>query len=408
MENKDYTTYKAIDFASDAFFFCWVFTPTPEANAYWKEIQNTCPALIPEIDRAIKILKSTTILTSSLPKERKLDIKKQIDLRIAAHKQRKFYLWTALRVASCLALIVMLSVYFFVNSPDTLNYSEIVQTPAEIFSGNQVVLVLNDSNKMELNKGASIKYEKEKVVIAQTDDSLLTTSSQSIIQNIKETLFKEDEKTTLNKLIVPNGRTSFITFSDGTNVWVNSGTVLVYPVAFNGDKREIYVEGEIYLEVSPDKTKPFIVKTADCDVKVVGTSFNVSSYKDDAGSSVVLVEGSVQVDTKEKNESLSLFPGERMSFLNGALHKEDVNTELYICWKNGLLLFRNESIPAIMKRISRYYNVEVIYHVDVSNITCSGKLIFNNGLNHVIETIESTAPVKIEHRNGKLEISMNP
>ena len=90
---------------------------------------------------------------------------------------------------------------------------------------------------------------------------------------------------------------SSLTFSDGTKIWVNSGSKVIYPVSFEKKKREIYVEGEVYLDVTHDTSWPFVVRTQQVDVKVLGTSFNVSAYKDDSNMQVTLVEGKVEVNT---------------------------------------------------------------------------------------------------------------
>ena len=111
----------------------------------------------------------------------------------------------------------------------------------------------------------------------------------------------------LNKLVVSYGKRARITLCDGTKIWANAGTVLLYPTYFEDKKREIYVDGEIYIDVTPNPEKPFIIKTSDMGIKVLGTSFNVSAYRDDAEKSIVLVTGKVEV-AASNGEAVCILP----------------------------------------------------------------------------------------------------
>jgi len=158
----------------------------------------------------------------------------------------------------------------------------------------------------------------------------------------------------MHKLMVPSGKRSILQLSDGTRMWLNSGTELDFPSKFGGSTREITVKGEIYIEVAEGQ-KPFYVNTSQFRVRVHGTKFNISAYGDE-DNTVVLVEGSVEVVTAG-HESTWLSPNEKAAISTGKILKETVNVDEYTGWKDGVLIFDQTPISEVLKKIGRYYNV---------------------------------------------------
>ena len=160
--------------------------------------------------------------------------------------------------------------------------------------------------------------------------------------------------------------------------------MLRFPSHFDEKQRLIEAEGEIYIEVVKAKI-PFLVKTDKFTVNVLGTKFNISSYTDEEESTVVLVEGSVNVCTK-KNEQIRLTPNQKLSFLADKNKIETVDVYDYISWKDGMLRFKKETMSNILKRLSRYYNVPIKCTSTVSSRTGSGKLVLFDDIEQVMET----------------------
>lgn len=152
------------------------------------------------------------------------------------------------------------------------------------------------------------------------------------------------------------------------------------------------MNGEVFLEVTPDKNKPFIVKTNNMSVQVLGTSFNVMAYEKDLSTAVVLVTGSVQVNIKNE-EDFRLKPSDMLSFSGGRGEVKQVNVEDYILWKDGLYTYRSESLSVILDRLSRYYGKKISYQPDVATLKCSGKLDMQEDLDVVLDGLTKTAPV---------------
>ncbi|MDO9580871.1 MAG: FecR family protein, partial [Bacteroidales bacterium] len=176
------------------------------------------------------------------------------------------------------------------------------------------------------------------------------------------------EELAYNILTIPNGKKFQVVLSDGTEVHLNSGTVLRYPVKFiAGLNRKVYLlQGEAYFDVAKDVKHPFVVNADYMNVRVLGTEFNVSTYPEDLSINTVLVEGAVSIfgnDKKYDNaNSLELKPGFKASWNKDKnnISVEEVDTNIYTSWINGKLIFKNSQFKNIIKKLERHYNVTII------------------------------------------------
>ena len=207
-----------------------------------------------------------------------------------------------------------------------------------------------------------------------------------------------------NIVSVNRGQRAGITLPDGTIVHLNSESKLTYTPEFNGKLREVSLEGEAFFEVTPNKEKPFIVKTSVFDVEVLGTSFNVSAYREDVEKSVVLVTGKVEV-TASNGESVRILPNDRFRQSTDKYVVDKVNVEDYVSWKEGRLSFKNTELGGILKQLSRYYNVRIDYDKQ-QQITCSGKLNLDDTIEQILNTITETAPVVISKENNVYKVTI--
>lgn len=168
-----------------------------------------------------------------------------------------------------------------------------------------------------------------------------------------------------NRLEVPCGQQAKLTLSDGTKIWLNSKSKLIYPDHFSGNLREVLLDGEGYFEVTHNEKNPFIVRTSTLKVKVLGTSFNVASYNNDNDMNLTLEKGSVSMlDPTSNEEVVRVKPNEMVTFskIDHHLTVKKVETDLYSSWRNGQFKFRKLSFEEISKRLSRNYNVTIIIH----------------------------------------------
>jgi hypothetical protein len=249
----------------------------------------------------------------------------------------------------------------------------------QLLSGKKLVKIDGIQAKVEYNLDGNILINKQVVNL----------------DNQKKSPSKEASK--YNELRVPYGKRAHLTLSDGTSIWVNTGTTIIYPVVFAEDRREIFIEGEIYAEIHQDKNRPFCIKTEKVNVKVLGTILNVTAYKEDGNTNVVLVSGSV--DVKPKNgKSTVMQPLQMFTYSNEISTLTTVNVENHISWHKGMYVFRNEPIEAILLRLARYYNVTVELPSISPEVYCSGKLElredFESILNGLTEIISMNYGIK--------------
>ncbi len=205
-------------------------------------------------------------------------------------------------------------------------------------------------------------------------------------------------------LIIPKGNNYTLVLSDGTKVWMNSNSKISFPKQFKGDVRQVTLEGEAYFEVSSNRKKPFIVHSAKQDITVLGTHFNVKCYPDDQQIMTTLFEGSVRVKDSDNLNQLILSPGEE-SLLgeNKHLTKRNANLEEAAAWRNGLFSFQQAAFGDVLKQISRWYNVEVVYKGSIPNETFTGEVNRNVDFDLMLQFLKGSG-IHVEYRNGQLII----
>ena len=189
-----------------------------------------------------------------------------------------------------------------------------------------------------------------------------------------------------------------ITLSDGTKVWLNTGSSLTFANDFSHDKyRKVKLSGEAYFEVTKNRHKPFIVNTNSLRVKVLGTVFNCKSVKDTKSSEVSLIEGKVEVKSKNHPGLVVLSPGQKaeLNLVSGNLSVKQIDTKMDAVWHNGLIPFKNATIVYITKVLERFYNVKIILSPELNvNSTYSGVLKKKDQIDDVLLSLQNSIPIK--------------
>lgn len=194
------------------------------------------------------------------------------------------------------------------------------------------------------------------------------------------------------------GQRSVVELSDGTRVWLNSGTKLTYPVTFDKKNREVKLRGEAYFDVSRMEKKPFLVDLGDLDIKVLGTEFNINNYPADKNTSVFLNSGSIELLSDEGNSQHKLYemkPGERAIFdkEGHGLYIERGQPELCLAWMDGKLVFRSDSMSEVVRRLNRNFNIEIeIVDPEIANYTYTATFQ-HESLEQILELLKISAPI---------------
>lgn len=206
-----------------------------------------------------------------------------------------------------------------------------------------------------------------------------------------------------NTLITPKGGQYQVRLSDGTRVWMNAGSSLKYPVVFGGDERIVELSGEAYLEVATDAKRPFHVKTAYQQIRVLGTSFNVNAYPDDVHIITTLVEGRIQLSAGNKTKIVSA--GQQYVTDAGGEIQLNKNADPVsaVAWKEGVFKFRNEKIETILKQIARWYDAEIVYEGKV-NHHFNGEISRNLPVSKVLKLLQQTGRVHFDVEGRKIKV----
>lgn len=204
-----------------------------------------------------------------------------------------------------------------------------------------------------------------------------------------------------NTITTPRGGQYMLTLADGSKVWLNAASSLKFPASFAGKNREVELTGEGYFEIVSNKEKPFIVKTGQTTIQVLGTHFNIMAYNADIKTT--LLEGSVKMNYK--NETVALKPGQeaRVNTNKKSIEVTNVNEEEAIAWKNGFFQFNNSSLETIMQQIARWYDVEVVYANTTLSRRFTGKMSRNVSLQHVLKVLE-LSDVKFTLQGKKITV----
>ena len=196
-----------------------------------------------------------------------------------------------------------------------------------------------------------------------------------------------------NVLSTPRGGKYQLILADGTKVWLNAGSTIKFPVDFTNNERVVELSGEAYFEVAHDPRRPFKVSGAGQVVQVLGTHFNINAYPEEGAVKTTLLEGSVKVYEKSQTSvfaasEIIIKPNEQAVFKNDQLSKTAVDADEFTAWKNGVILFRDADIHDVMRKISRWYNVEVEYQGQVGNDTYNGEIPRNAAFSEVLKILK--------------------
>ncbi|MDE7373910.1 MAG: DUF4974 domain-containing protein, partial [Odoribacter sp.] len=200
----------------------------------------------------------------------------------------------------------------------------------------------------------------------------------------------------MRRLVIPRGSEYRLVLADGSTVWLNSASELEFPEVFGAGERVVRLRGEAYFEVARDEAHPFRVETERLTVKVLGTTFNVAAYEDEAVATATLVQGAVAVSV-EGAEVVRLHPGEQARVSGTAVAVCEVDTEEAVAWTKGRFVFDEVRLEELMRQLERWYDVHYRFEAEeVKEIRFSGAVYRSQPLNNLFRRIEATAPVRFE------------
>ncbi|TCD00318.1 FecR family protein [Pedobacter psychroterrae] len=300
-----------------------------------------------------------------------------------------------LAVAASLLICIGIGFYFYQKEIKT---GEAITASNDIApGGDKAILTLSNGEKVLLDSAVNGELMKQAgITITKTKDGELIYTADKDVAG----------KLVFNTIETPKGGQYTVILPDGSRVWINAASKLVYPVRFAGTERSVDLVGEAYFEVVHNKAMPFRVKTAAQQIEVLGTHFNVNSYPDEPAIKTTLLEGLVRiaVDGQINNDRI-LKPGEQSVLADKRLNIVVVNTEEAIAWKNGDFVFENQTLPEIMRKISRWYDVEIDYQQAANpQETFSGTVSRSRNLSAVLKMLELTTQFRFRIKGNNITV----
>lgn len=309
-----------------------------------------------------------------------------IDVSIIPLKRKT--LWPKIVSAAAVLLIAGVGIYLY-KSSSLFNSQSPMVAGHDIKAGkNTATLTLADGRKIVLSDAANGELAKEGGV------SIQKTKEGKVVYTVNGGA-NVGVAPGLNTITTAVGEQYQVILPDGTVVWLNAASSLKYPSTFTGNNRKVELAGEGYFEVAKVRKTPFIVVSKGQEVEVLGTHFNINGYPDEKATKTTLLEGAVRVS--DSNVSTLLKPGQQSILINGKTKVVQVQTEDVVAWKNGYFMFNNESLEDIMRKVARWYDVEVEYK-NVSNrrITFFGTVSRHSNISQVLHMLAGTGEVKFE------------
>jgi len=297
------------------------------------------------------------------------------------------------KYAAIILLCVSIGTFWFVNEEKQQEMKDVAVAKIE-HGSMKAQLVLANGRKVDLTPETKLQLE-------EVGGTRILTSENMVKYSGEDTLTEQLAEVKYNTLIVPRGGEFSLELADGTRVWLNAGSRLRYPVVFTGEERRVEMDGEVYFEVVKNQGKPFIVAVNGVEIRVVGTSFNVSAYQEDVVTT--LVEGKVQL--KRGDEQVVLSPNQQAIWSDDKFKVKQVDARNYVLWKEGIFYFEDVDLERILDDMARWYNVNIFYmNPTLKKMKFSVEIRRYGDINEILRRIEQTKRVKFEIKDRTINV----
>lgn len=318
----------------------------------------------------------------------------EVTRKVARRRGKK--LGIIYRIAASVVIVLGVSLALWMSRDKKVNTNKVVEVA-------QVAEILPGRPMATLTVASGAVYQLD------TLDNVALSSTLAA-NNGKEVIFTDLQgrdslvEVQYNQIEIPRGGEYKITLSDGTRVYLNSQTILRFPETFaNSDQRKVFLSGEAYFEVAKNAAKPFIVHCKDYNVKVLGTSFNVNDYEDEKDSKTTLASGKIEIDMNGRQTVLK--PGQQAVIKAGRVDVKEVDVEVYTTWMHENFRFQSETVEEIMKKLARWYNIDVVYLGEsVKDYHFTGYLPRYADISKVLDLLSLTTKIKFELKGKTITV----
>ncbi|WP_318271279.1 FecR family protein [Sphingobacterium cellulitidis] len=297
---------------------------------------------------------------------------------------------------------------FFIGSATLIIYNTQLKTIDTAQPAGQQNDILPGSDKalLTLSDGftVSLSAAENGRIALQEGLEIEKTKEGEIVYTLKDNSSKKSSA--FNSVVTPNGGQYRVTLPDGSKALLNAASSLTYPVHFSDKERRVKMTGEVYFEIakatnSKNKRIPFFVETARQEIQVLGTNFNVNAYNDENYQSTILVEGSVGLKSTTDQAYTMLKPGQKAT-LGSTISVTEANIKQDLAWINGNFIFQREELQSILRKISRWYDLDIECPQELGKMKFTGKVSRNQPLSAVIAMISATDKIQVQLKERRL------
>ncbi|MCD2424905.1 FecR domain-containing protein [Niabella pedocola] len=395
MEHTNYHSYTTADFLEDRLFLEWVKYNTPGSAAFWEEWISSAPANLGAMRQAALQLKAILSVKEAGIGDDEIQevwtrIRQGMQAPAVGREGKKMFAispsWLKRSISiAAVFLVIAAAGYFFLLRPASTQKDTPAGETATIKNrdiapgGNKAVLTLADGGHIVLDSAqdGTLGVQGGTKLIKQQDGQLTYNADAAKPAGIL-----------YNMLSTPRGGQYQLTLADGTRVWLNAVSSIRFPTAFTGKERNVSITGEVYFEVAHDAAKPFKVTVNGMAVTVLGTHFNINAYSDEDAIATTLLEGSVLVS---RNGAANLLkPGQqsRVDDRGTISIQNDIDINQVVAWKNGFFQFKEADMETIMKQLSKWYNMDVVFEGSKPSAVYTGRVPRNLSLSALLKVLE--------------------
>ncbi|MGV3762019.1 FecR family protein [Parapedobacter sp.] len=305
--------------------------------------------------------------------------------RLPRERMRRLASWHRYAAAATVVAVMAVGVYVYVfqsERPDTGAAAVTTSLPDDLApGGNRAILQLADGTEIVLDDrpDGTVAQEGQHAIYKHADGELVYQP---------EARAAEHDAPVFNRLQTPRGGQYHLVLPDGTHVWLNAASTLTYAISGTARERLVQLDGEAYFEVARDSDRPFRVTSRGQVVEVLGTHFNVNSYPDEPLVRTTLVEGEVKVNGSNDQRAVVLAPGEQALWAEGdQLTVRKVDVAQAVAWKDGKFNFNHSDVATVMRELSRWYDVDVVFEGEKPQIELSGEVYRNTNASNVLDIL---------------------
>lgn len=383
-------------------FVMWVTSGYKKNNAHWEAVKASLKkSERAEFDTAVLILTRLRTLTVNDEKSIKSQefINKQYDNLIKAYTSKEtkvFKLNSLYKYAAVLLVFISITATLLLSKESKNTFaSNLVETS---FTASDVLIQTPDEKYYKISDDKNKKWLNEDGVFVDINSETIRFNTSDNCKNTENAKYK---------IIVPEGKKFTLILIDSTNIELNSNTSIAFDNSLTSKYRHIDLQGEAFFDVTHDKSRPFIVQSSDLKIKVLGTEFNVSNYKENNYTSTTLIDGSIDV-SNQQNEHQIIQPGSQATLFHnqGNIIVKDVNVQKAVSWTMNRMIFTNETLENILKKISIWYPEEFIIKDErIKQYRFTGTLKKENSLIHFLQILKYTEGIHYEINGDKVTLN---